>query len=121
MIEKKEVVIKGNTYGLILLPATKGVSVLKAVLKVLGPAWAELNKQDQSSAMSGAIAALIENIDKVEVEALVNNLLLTATKENKALIVDVEFAGKYDVMFLLLKEIFEFNFGSVFDLLASDE
>jgi hypothetical protein len=34
---------------------------------------------------------------------------------------DMEFAGKYDKLFNLVKEILEFNFGSVFTLFGSEE
>ncbi|MNG33800.1 hypothetical protein D3C84_1201320 [compost metagenome] len=57
----------------------------------------------------------------MDVETLIKELIQTVSKSNMAINYDMEFAGEYDKLFLLVQEVVEFNFGSVFTLLGSDE
>jgi len=117
MIEQKVVSIKGTDFSITHLPASKGVRVLKQLGKLSGPAFSSY----QDGGLSAAIAALFDNIDSVDVEQLIRDLVATASKGSMAINYDMEFAGKYDTLFLLVKEVIEFNFGSVFTLLGSEE
>ncbi|MNG02914.1 hypothetical protein D3C85_585010 [compost metagenome] len=117
MIQQKNVTIKGVDYMLTHMPAGRGVRILKQLGKLAGPAFSSF----QAGGISAAIAALFDNIDAVDVETLIKELIQTVSKSNMAINYDMEFAGEYDKLFLLVQEVVEFNFGSVFTLLGSDE
>ena len=137
MIEQKNVSIEGNDYMLTQFKASLGLKLMKQLTKLLGPAFIELQKASDTSdikgknadeakakreeqAMMNAALVLIDNMDKVEVEALVMTLVTQgATKGTMPINFDMEFAGKYDVLFSLVKEIVSFNFGNVFSKLGS--
>jgi hypothetical protein len=116
MIEQKSVTVNGTDYLLTQLPATKGIRVMKQLIKLVGPAAAEIFKEGD---ISGAVDKLVENMDAVDVEALLKELVATASKGSVAINFDNEFAGQYASLLLLVKEIVEFNFGNVFTMLGS--
>lgn len=116
MIQQKTVTIKGTDYMITHMPAGRGVRVLKQIGKLVGPAFSSL----QAGGMAAAITALFDNIDSVDVESLIKELVSSASKGSTAINYDMEFAGAYDKLFLLVQEVVEFNFGSVFTLLDSD-
>jgi hypothetical protein len=65
---------------------------------------------------------LFDNLDTVDVEALIKELVASsATKGSMAINFDMEFSGEYGKLFTLVKEIVEFNYGSVFTLFGSEE
>lgn len=115
MIQQKTVVIKGDSYVLTHLSATKGIKTLKQIVKLVGPAIAV-----QDGGLMGALGKLFENLDSVDVESLIRELVNSASKGSVAINFDTEFAGEYDKLFMLVKEVVEFNFGSVFTLLGSN-
>ena len=118
-IQQKTVTIKGQDYLLTTIPAIKGVALLKQLIKLLGPSFA---KFQQGNDLGGAMMVLFDNLDNVGVEQLIVNLVgLCATKDRVGINFDSEFAGEYDKLFELVKEIVEFNYGSVFTLLGSEE
>lgn len=117
MISQKTVTIKDDVYMITQLPASKGIRVLKQLGKLIGPALPAYRE----AGMSGAIGVLFDNIDSVDVEALIRELATTATKGSVAINYDMEFAGQYDKLFMLVQEVVEFNFGSVFTMLGSEE
>lgn len=116
MIQQKTVTVLGTDYLLTHMPAIRGTRMLKRLIKLVGPAMATFQK-DQD--LGGAMNALFENLDD-NVEALLVELIASASKGSIAISFDNEFAGEYDRLFLLAKEVVEFNFGSVFSLLGSD-
>lgn len=116
MIGQKTVTVKGDAYILTHISATKGVRLLKQIVKLVGPAMAT-----KEGTLTAALEKLFENLDSVDVEALVKELVNSASKGSVAINFDTEFAGEYDKLFLLVKEVAEFNFGSVFTLLGSGE
>lgn len=117
MIGQKTVTVKDTDYVITHMPAGKGVRILKQIGKLVGPAFTSL----QAGGTAAAIASLFDNIDNVDVEALIRELISTASKGSVAINYDMEFAGAYDKLFLLAQEVVEFNFGSVFTLLGSDD
>lgn len=117
MIQQKTVNVRGTDYMLTHLPATKGVRVLKQLGKLVGPAIGSY----QSAGIPAAIAVLFENIESVDVENLIKELVGSASKGSMGINFDMEFAGQYDKLMLLVQEVVEFNFGSVFTLLGSEE
>lgn len=137
MIEQKNVSIQGNDYMLTQFKASLGLKYMKQLTKLLGPAFIELQKaadttdikgkgaeaakaKKEEDAMMQAAMVLIDSMDNVEVESLVQALVMNgATKGTMSINFDMEFAGKYDVLFELIKEIVSFNFGNVFSKLGS--
>lgn len=123
MIKQKTCTIGGEEFILNTIPATKGIKLLKQLTKLIGPSFSELMKQNDGgdiNPMSVAIEKLFENLDAVDVEALVKELVTSASKGSVAINFDMEFAGEYGKLFMLVKEIVEFNFGSVFTLFGSE-
>lgn len=118
-LKQKTVTIGDEQYLLQTIPATKGLKLLKQITKLIGPAFGELTKGgDGENAVGSAIEKLIENLDQVEVEVLVKELVSSATKGTITINFDTEFAGEYEKLFQLTKEIVDFNYGSVFTLVG---
>ena len=116
-IQQKEVNILGETYLLTQFPGMTGLKLGKQLIKTLGPSFAVLSAGEASS-ITGALNILFENLDDNS-EALIIALVSSATKGTMAINFNTEFAGSYDKLFLLVKEIVEFNYGSVFQMLGS--
>lgn len=123
MIQQKEITLDGDTYMITQFPATKGIKILKQIVKLVGPSFAELSKASEGKAeadvVSVALDKLFDNLDEVDVEALVKELVSGASKNSVSVNFDMEFAGKYEKLFKLVREIVEFNYGSVFTLVGS--
>lgn len=115
-IAQKTVSINGTDYLLTHIPAIRGTRILKQIVKLVGPSIATFQKENN---LGGALEALFDNLDSVGVEQLIQDLVSSANKGSVGINFDMEFAGQYDKLFLLVKEIVEFNFGSVFTLLGS--
>lgn len=113
-IQQKEVTINGEVFLLTQLPGMTGLKLGKQLVKILGPAFASMQEGGAASAMSVLFDSLDDNA-----EALIIALVSGATKGNMAINFNTEFAGQYDKLFLLVKEIVEFNYGSVFQMLGS--
>lgn len=116
MIQQKTVTVLGQDYLLTHIPAIRGTRMLKRIVKLVGPAMATFQKEQD---LGGAMQALFDSLDD-GLEALLVELVSSASKGSVAISFDNEFAGEYDRLFLLVQEIVEFNYGSVFQLLGSD-
>lgn len=123
MLKQVEVTVDGTTYLITNFPATKGVNIMKRLVRLIGAPLAALRGEGDEvfsrSPMEVAIEKLTDNFDKVEVEALVVDLLSGVTKGGMSLNFDMEFSGRYDVLFRLVQEAIKSNFGSVFQLAES--
>ena len=122
-IEQLDVHIDGVDYKITQFLATKGLGIEVKLMKLLGPSFMELQKaaQDenaQEAVLSAAITALIEQFDKVDVVALIKELLSGVTKGTATINFDQEFAGKTGGIWELVKEVVMFNFGDVFSKLG---
>jgi len=122
-IQQLDVHIDGVDYKITQFLATKGLGIEVKLMKLLGPSFMELQKasQDenaQEAVLSAAIAVLIEQFDKVDVVALIKELLSGVTKGTATINFDQEFAGRYGVIFDLVKEVLKFNFADVFSKLG---
>ena len=123
MQQQLDVHIDGTDYKITQFLATKGLGIEVKLMKLLGPSFMELQKasQDenaQEAVLTAAISALIEQFDKVDVVSLVKELLSGVTKGTQTLNFDQEFAGRYGVIFDLVKEVLKFNFSDVFSKLG---
>ncbi len=116
-IGQKQVTILGTEYLITHFPAMRGTRVLKQLTKILGPALVQMQGDGQDK-IGNAMNALFENLDQ-GVEQLIVELVSTCSKGSVGINFDMEFAGEYDKLFLLVREVIEFNFGSVFTLLGS--
>lgn len=116
-IQQKDVIIGEDVFMLTQMSATKGIRVLKQLIKLVGPAAAEIFQEGN---VGGAVDKLVENMDSVDVESLLKELVATASKQNIAINFDNEFAGDYAKLLKLSKEVVEYNFGNVFTLLGSN-
>ena len=125
MIRQKTVTISGEEYLISTIPATKGIKLLKQITKLVGPAFSELIRSGEVDSninpVGIALEKLFDNLDSVDVENLVKELVNSASKGSVAINFDMEFSGDYAKLFMLVKEIVEFNYGSVFTLLGSEE
>ena len=128
MIKQKTTTINGEEFLLSTIPATKGIKLLKQLTKLIGPSFTELLKGGESgekadaNPMGLAMEKLFDNLDTVDVESLIKELVsASATKGSMAINFDMEFSGEYGKLFTLVKEIVEFNYGSVFTLFGSEE
>lgn len=119
---QKVVTINGEDFQIALFPGSKGIRLLNKIRAIALPAIAELQKEEGSTdeVVSAFIAKVMEGMDKVDVEALVKEIITAVSKNNIAINFDIEFAGEYDKLFLLVKEVVMFNFGSVFRLVGSN-
>lgn len=122
-IEQLDVHIDGVDYKITQFLATKGLGIEVKLMKLLGPSFMELQKaaQDenaQEAVLSAAITVLIEQFDKVDVVALIKELLSGVTKGTATINFDQEFAGRYGAIFDLVKEVLKFNFADVFSKLG---
>lgn len=124
MLQNKEVHVGGDTYLLTQFPATAGIRYQKKLAKVLLPAFAEFVKSQGAagaSPMGVAIEKIAENIDQIDEDLIKEMIVKGASKGSMSINFDFEFAGKYDKLLDLLKEIIEYNFSSLFTKLASAE
>jgi len=119
MIKQKTVSVNGEDFLITQLPATKGTRVLKVLVALIGPAFAEITKDGATDGVGRAMEKVFDQLDQVDVEGLLKALIETCSKGNMAINFDNEFAGEYDKLFKLCREVVEFNYGSVFTLLGS--
>lgn len=117
MISQKIVQIKGKDYILNQFPATKGVRILKELIKIVGTAFADIQEGNGVS-VARVMSSIVDNLDKVEVDILLKDMLsgVNDGQSNMPINVDMEFAGRYDALFELVQEVISFNFESVFTL-----
>lgn len=128
-IKQKNIEVNGSEYLITQLGALKGTRVLKEITKLIGPAFASMQKkgvgkdgEEQTGTLGDALGILFENLDNANIEGMIMELAATVSKANgSAIVFDMEFAGEYDKLYLVLKEVAEFNFGSVFTLFGSRE
>ena len=115
-IKQKTVEINGTTYLLNQFPATKGISVMKQLMRLCGPS---ANALFTDNNYTKALELLVENVEAVNAEELLKLLVATASKGSVSVNFDEEFAGEYGNLMLLCKEVVVFNFGNVFQFLGS--
>ena len=125
-VESTEVRINDNVYTITHFTTTRGMKYLKQITAIIGPSFAmlvgngeeghiDLDPDDVSGSMLGIAAqSLVDNMDKENVEQLIKDLLSTTIRNNQAINFDLDFAGSYKELFMLVKEIVMFNYSSVF-------
>lgn len=116
MIEQKIVNVNGTDYMLTQFGGLQGLKLGKQLIKLIGPAFSSLQSE---GGIAKALELLFDSLDD-NTEKLIVDLVSGASKNGVAINFNLEFAGQYDTLFLLVKEIVEFNYGSVFTLLGSN-
>lgn len=118
-ISSHEVLIGEVAYVVNTFPAVKGLGYLKKLLKVIGPALAEMASGDDGQmnqeGIGRAAEILFDNLDKENLDSMIvdwckNNV----TKNGQPINFDMEFAENYGALFTLIKEIIMLNYSSVF-------
>lgn len=115
-LKQKTVTVGETTYLLNQFPTTKGIGVMKQLMRLCGPSATALFNDNN---ISKAIELLVANVEAVNAEELMKVLVGSASKGSVAVNFDDEFAGEYANLMLLCKEVVVFNFGNVFQLLGS--
>lgn len=123
MINQIDVHVAGVDYKITQFTATKALTIEAKLIKLLGPAFMELQSaasdNDGEKVLAAAIAALIEQMDKIDVVQLVKELVgPNVTKGTAAINFDMEFAGNTGALFELVKEVLKANFADVFSKLG---
>ena len=118
MLKQKEFEFEGVKYMATAFPAMKGLNIWKRITKLVGPALLAMagdgSVLDNKSAMQLAAEALIEGLDRVEVEQLVQELVASVSKGNMTINFDMEFSASYDKLAVVVWEVVQLNFGSLF-------
>lgn len=120
MINQKTVTINGDDYLITQFGARQGWKLGKKVAKIMLPVMSKVYSDDEAEggfgAMMETIAAHLDEID----DKTVDELLSQVTVNKYPLDFDKQFAGNYDGLLLLLWEVIEFNFSSIFTMATED-
>lgn len=125
MIETKEQVIGNSTYQVTQLPAMRALRMQSKLLKLLGPSFAQMlvkSKEDKDDdevdqCLPLAVSLLVNQLEEKTLENLVLELTQGVRKDGYELkkeIIDLEFAGNLNELFMLLKFILEVNYADFF-------
>jgi hypothetical protein len=128
MIETKEKEINGATYSVTQLPARRAIRLKAKLIKLFGPALAQMvlqttaeNESKSKNSLVAAIESLAASLDPAEFENLVVEVLQGSRKNGKELlpqIIDLEFAGDMESLYKLLMFILEVNYANFFTMLG---
>jgi hypothetical protein len=130
---RQERLIDGSTFSVTQLPAMRGVKMLNRLFRVLGPPAARalggVNVAELASrglagldvgALAEAVPLLADRLTEAELEALVRELLETATIDGRPLMptFDLTMQGRVGTVLKLVGFALEVNYGSFFDVLG---
>jgi len=129
--KEKEIELQGEEglqkFVLVQYDGFRGLAYQRKLAKILYPAIQELlsNPVDLGDGtvnleIGAAIGKFMENIDQVE-PAFIKELVVQGAYKAGRVSINFEndFAGNYDVLFLLVAELIKFNFSSLFTMLGS--
>jgi hypothetical protein len=120
MIESKEKEINGNLYLVSQMTAMKAIRVQSRLMKLLGPAFAEMivaDKKNPDACLPKVVALLVDQLDAETFANLVVELMQNVRRngqEMKKEIIDIAFAGKLNELFLVLQFVLEVNYADFF-------
>lgn len=117
--ETQNVQVGNEVYQVTPFVATKGLAYLKKLLKVVGPALAEIAGEGDGTVnadgLGKAAAILFDNLDKEGLDLMIKEWVdKYVTKNGQPVIFDTEFMADYGILFGLVKEIIVINYSSVF-------
>ena len=117
MIDQFDVTIGNVDYKITQFAATEGLRIKAELLRLCGDALSVAfitNEKGESELNIGAIvASIVENLDKVDVAALLRKLMSRVTKGAYAIDFDQEFAGNYSALYSLVVEVLKVNYGDI--------
>ena len=114
---KKE--IGDHVYLITPFTAKKGLTVLKRVLKLIGPALENMSKEDFDV---GTLAAgVISRFDEEPVEQLIYDLIEGVLVDNHEINFNLHFQANYGDLLQLVSEVLKVNYSSVFSLGGFEE
>lgn len=123
MIETKELELNGSTYLVTEMTARRALRMQARLLKLLGPAASAIflaiskDVDTADNAIPSAITHLVIQLDEKTFDGLIMDLMQGVRKDGMELtpaIIDIEFSGDLNSLFLILKFILEVNFSSFF-------
>jgi len=118
-VSSHSVMVGDVEYHVTTFPATKGVVYLKRLMKVIGPALAEIAGSEDGTVntegLGKAAEILFDNLDKENLDQMIIEWVnKNVTKNGQPIVFDMEFAENYGALFSLVKEIISLNYSSVF-------
>lgn len=114
---KKE--IGDHVYLITPFTAKKGLTILKRVLKLIGPALENMSKEDFDV---GTLAAgVISRFDEEPVEQLIYDLIGGVLVDNHEINFNLHFQANYGDLLQLVSEVLKVNYSSVFSLGGFEE
>ena len=122
MIKSELIKISDKSYHIQTFPARAGLNYLNKLKTMVGPALATMVSGEaaedelSSEGLSEAIEKLINGMDDQDFEKMVIEIIekYVLDSNSQPIIFDSEFAHRYDLVFSLMKEILNLNFGSLF-------
>ncbi len=123
MIKAEDKVINGSTYTVTQMTARKALAMQAKLMKLIGPSAGVMLSQSGKSiteaeqCLPQAILMLVNQLDEKTFDSLVMELMQGVRKDNFELtpqVLDMEFAGNLNTLFLVLQFVLEVNFGDFF-------
>lgn len=128
---QKTVTVQGTEYMLNAFKGSQGITLLNKIRPLYMSALAKASEAQMrtsvilesggdvsgvQSAQAVLMLSISEGLDKVDVENLIKQLLSSVTKDSMQINIDLEFMCAYDKMLMLVWEVIQFNFGTVFTM-----
>ncbi len=121
MIETKEKTINGSKYSVTQFTAFKALRIQNKLIKLLGPSlgcvFSSYDPKDPDKGLPLALKMLAEQLDEDVFENLVIEILQTTRKSGHELkrdLINMEFSGKLNELFLVLQFVLEVNYADFF-------
>ena len=123
MIETKDKEINGSKYSVTQFPAMRALRIQARIIKLLGAPLSFLFIADSNNSKSAdeqipkVLMMLADQLDEKNFDSLVLDLLQSVRKNGMELtkpIIDLEFAGKLNELYLVLQFVLEVNYADFF-------
>ena len=120
---QRQKAINGRNYSIILLPATRGLTVSNRLVKSLGPAIGvlldnskvkEVLFPEEQSMFTDMAIALVRQLDELDLENTIKELLNGCACNGQPLDFDKHFAGNYGELVAVVEFALKENFGDFF-------
>ena len=123
MIETREKSIEGSTYQVTQLPARRAIRLKAKLIKLFGPAFAQMYIANSANGpdIAKAIEILSSSIDENTFEALIVEVLNGVRKNGVELtppVIDLEFAGYMATLYQVVWFVLEVNFSNFFQMMG---
>ncbi len=117
---QRTVNVDGTDYMITHFKTSQGLGIKAQLIKIAAPLIASANgdKEQEINIQSMALA-ITNSLDRGEIVTLCKELVSCTYKGSQQINFDLEFMGRYDVLFNLVKEVLDFNYSSVFRALGT--